>query len=112
MNHHITSEPDYGTGKKKLGIYILGVALCVVLTLLAFWVVTVESLSRTQMFLTIFAAAIAQFFVQVVCFLRLNTQTEQGKMNVMGFVLAGVILLAVVIGSLWIMWHLNYNMIH
>ena len=104
------STPDYGTGKKTLSIYLIGLIICIFLTVIAFWVVMAEQFSRETILITIFSAACLQFLVQVICFLRLNTQTEQSKINVMSFIFTGVILIVIVIGSLWIMWSTNYYM--
>ena len=112
MNEHPTSEPDYGTGKKKFNVYFIGVVLCVVLTLIAFTAVISDKLSKSSIFAIIFSAAVLQFLVQVGCFLRLNAKTKQARVNLMCFLFTILILLVVIIGSLWIMWHLNYNMMH
>ena len=112
MDHHDTYQPDYGTGQKKLGIYIIGLISCSILTLLSFWIVMAGHFSKWEMFTIIYSSACIQFLVQLVCFLRLNTQTEQGQTNVMSFIFTGVILISIIIGSLWIMWNLNYNMMH
>lgn len=112
MDHHDISQPDYGTGQKKLGMYLIGFISCSILTLISFWAVMSEKFTRWEVLSIIFGAALIQFFVQVICFLRLNTQTEQGRTNVMSLLFTGVILLSVVIGSLWIMWNLAYYMGH
>ena len=104
MEHHGTNAPDYGTGKKKLGLYVVGLASCSFLTLLSFWAVMSHMFSKIEVLTLI--------LVQVICFLRLSTQTEQGKTNVMTFLFTGVILTSIIVGSLWIMWNLNYYMIH
>jgi cytochrome o ubiquinol oxidase operon protein cyoD len=112
MSHHEVVETDYGTGQKKLGIYILGIVLCTLLTLLAFGVVMMHQLPRWQMFTIIYGAACVQCFVQLVCFLRLNTQTEQARTNVLSLLFTAVILITIIVGSLWIMFNLDYNMMH
>lgn len=104
--------PDFGTGKKKLGIYTAGFIACSILTLLAFLSVMTNQLPKVILFFIIYIAACIQFLVQLICFLRLNVQTEQGKMNVMSIVFTGVILTSIVAGSLWIMWNCNYYMSH
>src|SRR5262245_31144077 len=109
---HPTHQPDFGTGQKKLGIYLIGVISCAILTLLAFWVVMENTLEKWEVFTIIYAAAFIQFFIQLICFLRLNLQTGQGRNNVMTLVFTGVILTTIIVGSLWIMWSLNYNMVH
>lgn len=105
-------EADFGTGKKKLGIYTIGFITCIILTLVAFGTVMLNDLPKLAALIIIFVAAIFQFFMQVICFLRLNVQTEQGVMNVMSFVFTGIILTSIVAGSLWIMWNCNYYMSH
>lgn len=108
MNH----QPDYGTGHKKLSVYLVGLVSCTILTLIAFGAVMAKKFSPAETLVIIFVAAVVQFLVQVICFLRLNTQTEQAKMNVMSIVFTLVVLVAIVLGSVWIMWGLNYYMMH
>lgn len=110
MEHHEVSHSDYGTGQKKLSIYVLGLISCVVLTLIAFGIVMLNDYSTWAKFTVIYIAACIQFLVQVVCFLRLNTQTEQARLNVMAIIFTVVILVTIIVGSLWIMWNLNYYM--
>lgn len=112
MEHHKLHQPDFGTGQKKLGIYLIGVISCALLTLLAFWVVMSNTFSKWESFAIIYFAAFIQFFIQLLCFLRLNIQTQQGKINVMTFLFTCVILTTLIVGSLWIMWSLNYNMMN
>ena len=112
MNQNTMTQPDYGTGPKKLGMYLLGFISCSILTVLSFWAVMSQKFSKPDVLVLIFSAACIQFFVQVIFFLRLTTQTEQGRTNVMTFIFTGVIVTSIILGSLWIMWNLNYYMIH
>ena len=106
------ATPDYGTGQKTLKIYSVGIILCVILTLIPFGAVMYPDLSDAKTMAVIFASAALQFLTQVICFLRLNYTTEQARMNVMSFLFAILILFVVIVGSLWIMWNLNYRMMH
>ena len=112
MSDHHALEPDYGTGKKNLSIYVVGLVLCIILTLIPFSVVEYKLLSKGMTLLVLAVAAIAQFLVQVICFLRLSVATEQGKINVLSFIFSIVVVLVIVGGSIWIMVNLNYNMMH
>lgn len=112
MEHHGSKEADYGTGQKKLGYYCIGFISCSILTLLSFWVVMSHRFSKLEVLALIFSSACIQFLVQVIFFLRLTTQTEQGKTNIMTFLFTVVVLTAIISGSLWIMWNLNYYMMH
>jgi cytochrome o ubiquinol oxidase subunit IV len=111
-NNKQTMHLDYGTGEKKLSTYLIGLSICVVLTLLAFWSVMHPMFDRMNTFIVIYSLACIQFVVQLIFFLRLNTTTPQGKNNVMALIFTIIILICVVFGSLWIMYNLAYNMIH
>lgn len=110
MDHHELAQPDYGTGQKKLGIYVIGFIACTVLTLLSFWIVMSGQFTKWVMFGVIYVSACVQFVVQLICFLRLNTETEQGRSNVMSFIFTIVVLVTIILGSLWIMWNIGYYM--
>ncbi len=104
------TENDYGLGKKKLGVYSLGIALSLLFTIIAFGLVMYPMFSVKTTYCTIFICATLQFIVQVRCFLNMNTKTPQAQYNVMSFIFSIVILAVVVGGSMWIMYHLNINM--
>jgi cytochrome o ubiquinol oxidase operon protein cyoD len=112
MDHLRANEPDYGTGQKKLGLYLVGFISCSILTLVSFWAVMSQRFSKLEVLTLILTSACIQFLVQVIFFLRLSTQTEQGRTNIMTFLFTGVVLTSIICGSLWIMWNLNYYMIH
>lgn len=109
-HHHHVVQSDYGTGQKKLSIYVSGVISCAILTLIAFWVVMSGKFSKWEAITIIYAAACIQFVVQLICFLRLNTSTEQGQTNVLSLIFTIVILTSIIIGSLWIMANINFYM--
>jgi cytochrome o ubiquinol oxidase operon protein cyoD len=112
MTHENTEHLDFGTGQKKLGVYSIGMIICIVLTIIAFHTVMSGQYSRIQTIAVIFAAAIVQFLVQVFFFLRLNLKSEQGVVNVFALIYTLVILVCIVSGSLWIMANMNYYMVH
>jgi cytochrome o ubiquinol oxidase operon protein cyoD len=106
------NQPDYGTGHKKLSIYIFGVISCIILTIFSFCTVMSEHFTKGEAYTIIYALALIQFVIQVICFLRLNTKNERARINVMSILFTIVILITIVFGSLWIMWNLNYYMMH
>lgn len=108
-NHHVA---DFGTSEKTFGVYTFGIVLCVIFTLIPFMVVKYKMLDLTNSLWIVFVAAVLQFYIQVKCFLRLHFRSEQGQLNVMSFVYTIFLVLLLVFGSMWIMWNLNYNMMH
>jgi len=57
----------------------------------------------------VIAFAVVQILVHTVCFLHVNTQA-QGGWTLIAYVFTAVIVLITIAGSLWIMYHLNSNM--
>jgi cytochrome o ubiquinol oxidase subunit IV len=53
--------------------------------------------------------AIAQMLVHLIFFLHINTSPEH-KTNILAFIVTIVIIVIIVVGSIWIMGHLNHNM--
>jgi cytochrome o ubiquinol oxidase subunit IV len=103
---------DYGVANKTFGVYAFGFILCIFLTLVPFYAVMHSIASYEYLAAIILVSALAQFFVQIICFLRLNTKTEQGKINVWSFIFTGFVAFVVIAGSVWIMCNLNYFMMH
>ena len=90
--------------------YMIGFWLSVVLTVIPFWLVLGDVLESAN--LTIFiiiSFAIMQMIVHMIYFLHLNTKSEAGWILIsLAFTLMLVII--AISGSVWIMWHLNQNM--
>ena len=89
--------------------YITGFIASIVLTLIPFWMVINGTFSTAFTVITVVTAAVAQLLVQLVFFMHLNTSSKQ-RWNVLALLFTLVIVAIVVGGSLWIMHHLNYNM--
>lgn len=109
---HIPSKTEQGMGEKSLLVYVFGLVLCVVLSVLPYIAVKYFSHNKVSGLEIIYICAVVQFIVQLICFLRLQPIGFQGVMNIMSFLLTLIIILIVVAGSLWIMSNLDYNMMH
>jgi cytochrome o ubiquinol oxidase operon protein cyoD len=90
--------------------YIIGFILSVVLTAVPFWLVMTGVLADVQATaIAIVVLAVIQIAVHTVCFLHVNTRSE-GGWTLMAYAFTAVVVLIVIAGSLWIMYHLNTNM--
>lgn len=90
--------------------YRIGSALAILLTVVPFWLVMSRSLSDPGMAAAIiFGAAILQIVVHVLCFLHLDTRSE-GGWTLLAFLFTTVIVVLTIGGSIWVMFHLNSNM--
>lgn len=103
------------TGHGTLRSYIVGFAISIVLTLAAYFLVVQYTasggavLSRPALIFLIVALAIVQLGVQLVFFLHLGRDSKP-HWNLIVFAYAALLIVAIVAGSLWVMYHLNYNM--
>lgn len=89
--------------------YLIGFLLSVVLTTIPFWMVMSRAFDPTFTAVAIVAAAVVQILVHTVAFLHVNTSSE-GGWTLLAYVFTAVLVLIVIVGSLWIMYHLNMNM--
>jgi cytochrome o ubiquinol oxidase operon protein cyoD len=90
--------------------YGVGFALSVVLTAIPFWLVLAGGLGdRTLTALVITGFAVAQVVVHMICFLHMNTRA-QGGWNFLALMFTLILVGIVVSGSLWVMVHLDHNM--
>ena len=105
------STLTYGMGKKTLKSYIIGLVLSLIFTCISFYIVMNHVFSKSGLYLGVSVLAIAQLIAQVVFFLRM-THKKDGNWNLMPFLFSIVIVSVLVGGSLWIMYNLNYNMVH
>ncbi|MGX9416542.1 cytochrome o ubiquinol oxidase subunit IV [Vibrio sp. RC27] len=90
--------------------YKMGLILSVILTLIPFILVGAELGSPQFLIPVILVCAVAQILVQLVFFLHMNTSSDQ-MWNTTSAVFVVVIVAIILIGSLWIMQHLNHNML-
>lgn len=90
--------------------YLVGFALSVLLTALPFWLVMNKVLpgpALTSAAVLLFAAV--QVVVHMVYFLHLNAKVEQGW-SLLALIFTGVLVVIMLAGSVWVMHHLNTNM--
>lgn len=104
--HHHHDEHPQGTMKG----YVTGFLLAALLTIIPFWLVMAGVFdNKTITVLAIMAFAVIQIVVHMVFFLHMDPRSEGGwTLLALGFTL--IIVVIVIVGSLWVMYHLNTNM--
>jgi cytochrome o ubiquinol oxidase subunit IV len=101
-------EEDVSVRTKVLG-YVVGLALAVLLTATSFFVAGTDLVWQPSIPVAIIVLAIAQMGVHLVFFLHITTGADNTN-NVMALAFGLLIVFLVIAGSLWIMDHLNQNM--
>ncbi len=89
--------------------YVVGFVLSIATTLLAYFFVVNNLWPKEVMIYIVLGIAVVQLIVQLVFFLHLG---RGNRWKVLTFVFAALVVLIVVIGSIWIMQNLDYNMMH
>jgi len=90
--------------------YLVGLALAAGLTVASFWVASGTSLIyRPGVPMALAALAIAQMGVHLAFFLHITTGPDNTN-NALALAFGALIVGIVIAGSLWIMYHLNTNM--
>mgnify|MGYP002712364027 FL=1 len=106
MSHdHNSAGASHGNTKQ----YTIGFILSVILTVIPFGMVMAGGFGRGIVMAVIAITAVAQVLVQLVYFLHMNTSSEQ-RWNLIAFIYTILCIAVLLVGSVWIMNYLHYNM--
>ena len=113
----VHNEPDHadhahaeGEAPGSMRDYVIGFVASVILTAIPFWLVMSGALAdKTLTGLIITGFAAVQIVVHMIFFLHMNARAE-GGWNMLALLFTVVIVVIVLTGSLWVMYHLNANM--
>ncbi|MCR3755700.1 MAG: cytochrome bo3 ubiquinol oxidase subunit 4 [Sodalis sp. Psp] len=97
---------DAGASHKS---YLIGFILSIILTVIPFAIVIHGSASESMLITVLVVCAVMQILVHLIYFLHLSTSSKQ-QWNLIAFVFTVLIIVILIVGSLWIMRHLNYNL--
>jgi cytochrome o ubiquinol oxidase operon protein cyoD len=105
-HHDHDDHADHGSLKS----YAIGFLLSVILTAIPFWLVMGKVFNNSGVTtMVILAFAVVQIVVHMVYFLHMNTKVE-GGWSMLALIFTIVLVVIVLSGSLWVMYHLNANM--
>lgn len=106
VDHHIDEQFPHGTKRD----YYIGFIASVVLTVIPFGLVMAGGFSsvRVTAFLVL-VCAILQMIVHMVYFLHMSPRL-QGGWTVVSLVFTLILLLIAVVGTIWVMKHMDANM--
>lgn len=90
--------------------YVIGLILSIVLTAIPFGLVMTGAAGEALSITLILLCAVAQVMVQLVFFLHMNASSDQ-FWNTTSGVFAVILVAILIVGSIWIMRHLNHNML-
>lgn len=96
---------EYGSFKS----YLIGFSLSLALTLAAYFFVVKKIAAGLTLDCILAGLALLQAVVQLILFLNL-TREPKPRWNLVVFLFMILVVAILVFGSMWIMYHLNYNL--
>ena len=110
MSKHPDSADDLGGYHASVKGYLTGFILSVVLTAIPFGLVMFKVLPTSGITaLVVLGFAMVQIVVHMIYFLHMNTRVE-GGWSMLAMLFTAVLVLIMLSGSIWVMYHLNTNM--
>jgi cytochrome o ubiquinol oxidase operon protein cyoD len=94
---------------EHVGSYLIGLGLATLLTIVSFFISRTTLVWEPSIPVALVVLAIAQMGVHLVFFIHITTGPDNVN-NVMALAFGVLIVLLVLGGSLWIMAHMNHNM--
>lgn len=109
MIEHATHAPMSHRSRELIHAYTLGFVVSLVLSVAAYGVVHAP-LSRPAVLAALMTLACVQFVIQAVCFLHVRDSGRAARERLYALVSFSIIVAIVVLGSLWVMTHLDSRM--
>ena len=114
MSHETASEAHHAHGHEaghgSFKGYMTGFILSVILTAIPFWLVMAGVLeSKLLTAVLVMGIGVVQILVHMIYFLHMNPRSE-GGWTLMALIFTLIIVGIALAGSLWVMHHLNANM--
>ncbi|WAC73039.1 cytochrome o ubiquinol oxidase subunit IV [Roseateles sp. SL47] len=110
-DHHGDHHDDHDVGyHATVKGYVVGFILSVILTAIPFALVMGKGIaSSSTMALVLLGFAAVQIVVHMVYFLHMNSKVE-GGWSMLALIFTVAIVVIMLAGSVWVMFHLNSNM--
>jgi cytochrome o ubiquinol oxidase subunit IV len=106
-----TPDVEEHSLRREVGGYVTGFGIAIALTLASFWVTRTDFIYGPALAVALLVLAVAQMGIHLVFFLHITTDPDNTN-NVMALAFGVLIVCLVVFGSIWVMTHMNQNMMH
>ncbi|WP_264045457.1 cytochrome o ubiquinol oxidase subunit IV [Methylobacterium flocculans] len=107
---HADGHGDHGQTHGSFKGYMTGFVLSVILTAIPFILVMGNVLGNDRLTgIVIMGFAVVQIVVHMIYFLHMNTKSESGW-TFLALIFTLTLVIITLTGSLWVMYHLNTNM--
>jgi cytochrome o ubiquinol oxidase operon protein cyoD len=103
-------QPSEAKARGAIKAYAIGLGLSILLTAASFYVTGTRLIWAPAIPVALVVLAVAQIGVHLLFFLHITTAPDNTN-NVLALAFGVLIVALIIAGSLWIMHHLNHNML-
>jgi cytochrome o ubiquinol oxidase operon protein cyoD len=108
---HLSHETSHGSASNgSVKSYLIGFILSNILTVIPFAMVMNDLASHSTIIAFVVVTAVIQVIVHLNYFMHMNTASEE-RWNLVALLFTTMVIGIIVVGSLWIMYNLNINML-
>jgi cytochrome o ubiquinol oxidase subunit IV len=105
----VPGRPEERTLAQEARGYLLGLGLATLLTIASFWAIQTREIYASGIAMALLVLAVAQIGIHLVFFLHITTDPDNQN-NILALAFGVLIVCLIVFGSLWVMLHLNHNL--
>ena len=106
--HNVAPGEPHDSMLSETISYVIGLALALLLTGISFWVASTSALWGPGVAVGLVVLAIAQMGIHLVFFLHITSGPDNTN-NVLALAFGVLIVFLVMVGTIWIMAHMNAN---
>ena len=105
----VPGHPEGRTLQQEVRGYLLGLGLATLLTIASFWADQTREIYASGIAVALLVLTVAQIGVHLIFFLHITTDPDNEN-NILALAFGVLIVCLIVFGSLWVMLHLNHNL--
>ena len=105
----VPGRPEQRTLAQEVRGYVLGLVLATLLTIASFWADQTREIYASGIAVALLVLAVAQIGIHLIFFLHITTDPDKEN-NILALAFGVLIVSLIVFGSLWVMLHLNHNL--
>ena len=105
----VPGSPEGRTLAQEVRGYLLGLGLATLLTIASFWADQTREIYASGIAVALLVLAVAQIGIHLIFFLHITTDPDNEN-NILALAFGVLIVSLIVFGSLWVMLHLNHNL--
>jgi cytochrome o ubiquinol oxidase subunit IV len=105
----VPGSPEERTLAQEVRGYLLGLGLAILLTIASFWADQTREIYSSGIAVALLVLAVAQIGIHLIFFLHITTDPDNAN-NILALAFGVLIVCLIVFGSLFVMLHLNHNL--